>query len=45
MDKGRRAVDPFTDRQQDAIRRLRVIDGTLAVRLGSTRSCSCMRCC
>jgi len=34
IDRGRRLVEPFDDRQQDAIRRLRVIDGTLAVRLG-----------
>ena len=34
IDEGRRVVDPFDDRQRDAIRRLRVIDGTLALRLG-----------
>ncbi len=31
---GGRIYEPFNDRQRDAIRRLRVIDGTIAVRLG-----------
>ena len=34
IDQGRHLVEPFDDRQRDAIRRLRVIDGTLVVRLG-----------
>jgi hypothetical protein len=34
IDQGRRLVEPFDDRQRVAIRRLRVIDGTLALRLG-----------
>ena len=34
IDQGRHLVEPFDDRHRDAIRRLRVIDGTLTLRLG-----------
>jgi hypothetical protein len=34
IDKSRYGVEPFSDRQRDAIHRLRVIDGTLVLRLG-----------
>lgn len=34
IDMGHHLVEPFDDRQRDAIRRLRVIDGALALRLG-----------
>jgi hypothetical protein len=42
---GHHTIDPFNDRQRDAIRRLRVTDGTLGVRLGIDALISCMRCC
>jgi hypothetical protein len=34
IDKNRYGIEPFSDQQRAAIHRLRVIDGTLAVRLG-----------
>jgi hypothetical protein len=34
IDKNRYGVEPFSDQQRSAIRRLRMIDGTLALRLG-----------
>jgi hypothetical protein len=34
IDGGRNVVEPFNDKQRDAIRQLRVIDGTLLLRLG-----------